>query len=274
MGSMKHIAFRLTFALWMVMIAVGPASSQESFRLSPNARFTLGMEWSYLWLSGQMRIPAGGRPGSGTRVDVSKTLGIDRTEASAITLHGEILDKHLLGIDYLMMVPTGLRRVRDTFRFQNKTYPVGSLVETSLDFTWLRAAYGYKLIDSPGFWVAPQVGIHHVRHAATLKGRTQEAGVISNTRRLDGTYPTIGLETRYLLPYGIDIRLEMEGFHLITRGFVARTRVGVLWEAYPDIMLTFWGSNRLVHYLETNQPLNNEWFYSLSGVSGGIAFTF
>jgi hypothetical protein len=274
MGAIKRIASQMTSVLCIVTMSVGAAYSQESFRLSPHAQFAVGMEWSHLWLSGQMRIPAGGQPGSGTRINVSKVLGIDQTEASSITLHGEILDKHLVGIDYLMMLPTGLKRVQDEFRFQNKTYVVGSLVETSLDFNWLRATYGYKLVDFPGFWIAPQVGIHHVRLSATLKGPTKEAGVISNTRRLDGTYPAIGLDARYLLPYGIDVRLEIEGFHLITRGFVAWSRAGMLWEIYPDIILTFWGSNRLVHYLETNQPLNNEWFYSLTGVSGGIAVTF
>lgn len=264
----------LVLSLLIAVSATGLSWSQQSFRLTPGAEFALGMEWGHLWLGGEFLVPAGGRPGSGTRVQVGPELGISSADASAIFLKGTILNRHVLSIDYLMAFPSGLQKVEKRFRFQNKTYMPGVRVETKLDFNWLRCMYGYKVLQYPAFWIAPGLGIHHVRHGLTLKGRTVEGGLISNTRRLDGTYPAVGLEFRYLFPYGLDLCMELEGFHLIVRGYVASSNLGLMWEVRPDVILTLRGFNRLVHFLEDNQPLNNQWQYSLSGFSGGIAFTF
>jgi hypothetical protein len=260
--------------LIMVIATAGAAYAQEPFRLTPAARFLFGMEWGYLWLSGDMLIPAGGRPGSGSRIDVPTELGVDQGESTSITFDASILDNHLLDFDFLMFAPTGIKRAPRTFRFHNKTYLAGTSLETRLDFNWFRLSYGYKLWDLSSLWVIPRIGVHHVRYSATLNGETDEDGIISNTRSLDGTYPVLGLETRYSAPYGLDFGLELEGIHLITTGFLSMARLRVQWEVYPDVVLSLSGSSRVVQNVEDNQPLNNEWFYVLSGWSAGISFAF
>jgi len=264
----------LIAVLLIIILAAGAAGAQEPFRLTPAARFLLGMDWSYLWLSGEMLIPAGGRPGSGSRVDLTGELGVDQGDATSITFDASILDSHLLNFDFLMFSPTGIKRVSRTFHFHNKTYVAGASLETRLDFNWLRLGYSYKLWDLSPWWVAPRIGVHHVRYAATLNGETDEGGIMSNTRSLDGTYPVLGMETRYATPYGLDFGLELEGIHLITAGFLSMARLRVNWEVYPDVVISLSGSSRVVRYIEDNQPLNNEWFYVLSGWSAGISFAF
>lgn len=272
--------FRIRFpgcfvGILVIMIAsAAAASAQESFRLTPAARFLFGMEWSYLWLSGEMLIPAGGRPGSGSRIDVPAELGVDQGEATSVTFNASVLDNHLLDFDFLMFAPTGIKRAPRTFRFHNKTYLEGTSLETRLDFNWFRLSYGYKLWDLSPWWVIPRIGVHHVRFAATLNGETDEDGIISNNRSLDGTYPVLGLETRFSSPYGIDFGLELEGIHLITAGFLSMGRLRVNWEIYPDVVISMAASSRVVQNVEDNQPLNNEWFYALSGWTAGISFAF
>ena len=272
-SGLFYSSWRLLILLFVAVAFVEPARSQESFQLFPSVRFLLGMESDYLWTWGNMRIPAGGRPGSGTRVNLDE-LNVEPTEGSSIHLQAVILENHYVNFDYVMFMPTGLTRVKREFRFQNKTYEPGVNVETKLNINWLRLAYGYKLRELGNVILAPRIGVHHVRQAITLNGETTEAGQLSNTRRLDGTYPVIGLDTRYLLPYGIDLSLEMEGIHLITRGFLAMAQCALLWEVKPDVVLSLRGNNRTVHYIETNQRLNNEWFYNVIGFSIGAAFTF
>jgi hypothetical protein len=270
----KRALFCLTVALLILPQMKEIVFAQESFRLSKNAEFSVGMGWSHFWLSGEMLIPSGGMPGSGERLNVPDVLGVDQGQAASFFLQGVVYKRHLLNFGFLMFAPSAMRRVQETFRFHNKTYPAGSVVETVLDFNWMRMEYGYKLLQFPGGWIAPRLGVHHVRHGVTLRGDTEEAGVISNTRRLDGTYPVLGFEGRYLMPYGVDFIVEWEGVHLITRGFLNFLHIGVSWQAHPDLMLTLGCSNRIVHYLEDNQKLNNEWFYSLSGFSAGFAVNF
>lgn len=258
----------------IVSVMMEVALAQEPFQLIPSARFFTGMERGAMIVAGETLIPAGGRPGSGTRVDVSSGLGVESGESSSFILQGVILDNHLLNFDYLMATPTGVKRIAQSFRFQNKTYPAGTLLETRIDFNWLNFSYGYKILKISSFWLGPRVGLHYVNCAATINGESEEAGVISNTRRLDGVYPVLGFEARYLMPYGLDLNMEAEGIHLITRGFLSMFKVGATWETYPDIAFSAGFYSRLVQYVEDNQVLNNEWTYSLTGVSLGVLFGF
>ncbi len=274
MNSLGRLAGVLVLVASMVTLPLGPALAEEPFRLLPSARFLMGMDWSMLWLSGEMLIPAGGQPGSGTRVDVSSELGVGQADGSTFSLECTFLDNHLLEFDNLMFSPTGLKQPSHEFRFQNRTYPAGALLETRLDMNWMRLNYGYKLVEEPSWWIAPRIGVHYLRCVATVNGQTKEEGVISNTRSLDALYPVIGLEGRYLFPYGVDAGLQLEGVHLITRGFLSMIRCGINWEIHPNMVLTVGAFNRLVHYVEENQSLNNEWFYLVSGYSAGVSFGF
>lgn len=261
-------------AACMATVLAMQAWAQEPFRITPSARFLLGMDWSLFRISGEMLVPAGGRPGSGTRLDILTELGVEWADASSITLRGTVFERHLLDVDFMMCLPSGARRSPRTFRFQNKTYPAGTLVETRLDFNWLRCSYGYKLLELPSRWLAPRIGIQWVGFGATLNGETREEGTISNTRRLDGTFPVVGFEAGYQFPHGLGLKLELEGIHLITRGFVLAAGIRGTWEIYQDMVLTCGAFNRMAVWTEDHQPLNNEWGFTFSGISAGVSFGF
>ena len=274
MNLLGRIAGVLLLVASMMALPLGPAMAEEPFRLFPGARFLMGMDWSMLWLSGEMLIPAGGQPGSGTRVDVASELGVGQAEGSTFSAQCTILDKHVLEFDNLMFSPTGLKQTPREFRFQNRTYPAGALLETRLNINWLRLNYGYKLVDEPSWWIAPRIGGHYLRCVTSVNGESKEEGVLSNTRSLDAFYPVIGLQARYLFPYGLDAGLQIEGVHLITRGFLTMILFGVNWEIHPNTVFTVGAFNRIVQSVEDNQPLNNEWFYLISGYSAGVSFGF
>jgi hypothetical protein len=266
--------FVLAWALGGVFLFSGITLAQEPFQLTPGVRSLFGMKWGYSWFSGETLIPAGGQPGSGTMVSVSGELGVDQGEATTVALQSEILGSHLLELDVLAAWPTGLKRIQNTFRFQNKTYPSGTMLETKLDLNWMRLAYGYKLLDMDDWWLAPRIGLHYIHYGITVNGESWEAGFMSNTRRLDAIYPVLGLETRYVLPFGLDISLETEGIYLFTGGFLTLARVETRWRMHPDIVLALDCSSRIVRRVEDNQRLNNEWFVSMFGLSGGFLFAF
>ena len=257
-----------------IILSVGIVWAQEPFRLIPGTRILMGMEWNYLWIFGDTLIPAGGRPGSGSRIDVGSDLGVDQGEGTTVALQAAILDNHLINFDYLMYSPTGLRRPPRTFIFHNRTYTPDNIIETKVDFNWLRLSYGYKLWEFSPLWVAPRIGMHYILNTTTINGPSQEEELLSNSRSLDAVYPVLGLETRFLFPYGFDLGVELEGTHLITRGYLAMLRLNAQWEIHPDVVLSLGGSSRIVQYQEDHQPLNNEWFYVLSGWSAGISFAF
>jgi hypothetical protein len=270
-----RIAARCVLLAALTMsVSGGTAWAQESFRLTPAARFSLGMESSYLWISGDLLVPAGGRPGSGTKVDLVSDLGVDRGEASSIVFEAALWDRHLLNFDFLMATPASVRKALRPFRFQNRTYVKDATLETRLDLNWLRASYGYKALDPGSWWFAPTLGVHYIRCASTLNGETEESGIISNTRSLDGTFPVLGFEARYLLPHGLDIGLTAEGVYLFSRGFLTSTRLRGQWEIHPDVVLSLSLSHRLVQNIEDHQQLNNQWSYNLTGCSAGVCFGF
>jgi hypothetical protein len=108
----------------------------------------------------------------------------------------------------------------------------------------------------------------------SLNGETEKGLNTSNTRRLDAIYPTVGIQARYPAPYGLDFRLEWEGMHLITMGLISSFRLSTNFEIYPDVRFDFGFTHRMVSSVENNQTLNNEWFYNLTGVAGGVSFGF
>lgn len=273
-NSWRRLGSCFLAAALIIAVSSVQARAQESFRLSPSARFLLGMDWSLFKLSGEMLVPAGGRPGSGSRLDLLTELGIEWTDAASVTLRGTILDRHLLDVDFMMCTPTGAKRSPRSFRFQNKTYPAGTMVETRLDFNWLRLSYGYKLLELPSRWLAPRIGLRWVSFGATLNGDTSEVGTYSNTRRLDGTFPVLGFQAGYQFPLGMELALELEGVHLITRGYLLEAGLSGSWEIYPDVVLTGGAYNRVAAWKEDHQQLNNEWAFTFSGVSAGISFAF
>jgi hypothetical protein len=274
MSLQVRIARLLVLVLCSGSLLAGTASSRESFQLSPAARSMFGMETGYIWLSGKILIPAGGRPASGTMVSVSDELGVDQAETTSVVFDSTILENHRINFQLIMASPAGLKKIPNTFVFHNKTYSAGTLVETKLDLNWLRFGYGYKLLQASGVWLAPRVGFHYIRHAITVNGKTKERGVFSNSRDLDAAYPVVGLEIGCQFPYGLDLYLEMEGVHLVTRGYLALAGFGVSWGLYPDVVLTMGCNARTVSCVEDNQPLNNEWSYDILGVTAGISFTF
>ncbi|MBM3299995.1 MAG: hypothetical protein FJY85_08575 [Deltaproteobacteria bacterium] len=270
----RYVAFGYALILSTVTLAVPAVYAQEHFRLIPDVQFLFGMEQGTLLVSGETLIPAGGQPGSGTRVNVSSSLGVEYGESTGIVLQATMWEDHVVDFGYLMALPTGMKKVPHSFRFQNKTYPAGTLLETRIDFNWLRLSYGYKLFQLSSQWLGPRIGVHYVTAATTINGESEEAGIISNTRRLDGTFPVIGLEARYLLPLGLDLNMELEGVYLFSAGYLAMLKMGATWEVYPNVSMTAGLCTRIVQHIEDNQPLNNEWTYNLASLSIGLLFGF
>ena len=176
--------------------------------------------------------------------------------------------------DYLLFSPTAVKKIPEILYFIIRHISQAPSPETRIDFNWTRLLYGYKALDAASWQLFPRIGVHYIRCTQVLNGESKEGGVTSNSRSLDGTYPVIGLQLQYGLPYGFDLGLELEGIHLISRGYLSMTRLKAQWSIHPDVVFSIAVYNRLREYAEDYQPLNNEWFYSLSGWSAGISFNF
>ena len=125
-----------------------------------------------------------------------------------------------------------------------------------------------------GLTLVSRMGVHYIRHGITLNAETKRSEFVSNFRQLDATHPVVGLEARYQFPLGFDLSLELEGIHLISRGFLALSAFTLSWQAHPDVVLSVGCSDRTVRYVEDHQPLNNEWSYNMLGLTAGVSFTF
>jgi len=231
------------------------------------------MDWHYVWTNGDMLVPAGGHPGSGSRVDISN-FGIEQAEATTVFLKASVLQNHLVETDLFTASPTSQRRIQAPFVFQGQTYTQDTPLEARLDIGWFRFCYGYKAFTLASSYLAPRIGLHHVRLGATINGANKDGALLSNTRRLDGTFPVLGVEARHSFPYGMDLSVQLEGVHLITRGFATLLKIAGEWEVHPDVSIRAAVSARVCNWTEDNQTLNNEWTLSVAGFSTGVSFGF
>jgi hypothetical protein len=275
--AMRSKKSRLLFLLMLffgIANYTDQALAQEPFTLTSWGRFFAGIDLGYQWISGDFVIPAGGQPGSGGRIYIGPDLGVDQTESISILGDGQILNNHFVNIEYFMCLATGLKRIQRELMFHNRLYPEDSLVDTRIDMNWLRITYAFKFLDIDSWAICPSFGFHYVGCGVSLNGETEKGINTSNTRRLDAIYPTVGIQARYPAPYGLDFRLEWEGMHLITMGLISSFRLSTNFEIYPDVRFDFGFTHRMVSSVENNQTLNNEWFYNLTGVAGGVSFGF
>lgn len=247
---------------------------REAFHISSSAKFSLGLDWRYFWISGEMLVPAGGQLGSGSTVDIASDLGLDQGDGTCITLEGVIKDNHLIAGDFLMSLPSSVAKPRKTFRFHNRTYQEGIPIEAKVDVNWLRLSYGYRMGGTDSWFWAPRLGVHYVRCGAFINGETREEGITANMRALDATYPVVGIATHLFLPYGIHFSLETEGVHLLNTGFLGMASVTTRWEIHPDVTFTMSIGTRFVARSEDHQPLNNQWLLGLTGGAAGVSFGF
>ncbi len=263
------------FLAGLVLVTPCPEGlAQESFRLFPSARFFTGLDWGYYYVTGDFLIPAGGRPGSGSKIDAYSDLGMTQTEAVTMGVEGTMFDDHFVSLDYSTFMPTGLRKITRDFLFHNQLYTEGTLISSKIQFNWLRFFYAYRAYEEGSIRLSPALGFSYVRFGATLNSTTEEGILESNSRTLDIFYPTAGMELRFLAPHGLEFRWQFEAMSLITRGFVSLNKASAIWEIYPDIQLNFSFSNRMTQSVEDNQELNNEWMFTLTGFSAGVAFGF
>jgi hypothetical protein len=264
----------LNLGLWFSLVSDGVILGQEPFRLIPSARFAIGMEWSDQWLSGEVLIPSGGRLGSGSKIDVYSVLGIDGGQASHVIFRSSLGQRHSLDADFMMFAPSALQRTPASFIFHNRTYNMGTLLESRLDFNWFRVVYGYEFLKFASVSLIPRIGMHYISFSCTINGDSEGYPRSSNTRSLDSIFPVVGLCVRNNLPYGLDLEMELEGIHLISMGYLIMSRVGTKWQFHPDIAARASIFSRIVGREEDNQKLNNEWRFGMLGLSLGISFGF
>jgi hypothetical protein len=262
------------FVLISGVAAPSHAQQQGSFQLIPGVKCLFGMESGYAWLTGEFLIPAGGQPGSGATVHISEDLGLDQAEVTSASFQTVILDAHRINIDRVMFTPSAERRIHRTLVFHNKTYETGTTVESKIDFTWTRGGYGYALKEWGGFYIGPRVGVHYIHNRISLNAETKEAGLLANSRALDATFPVLGFDVRRELLPGFGAFLDVEGIHLVTRGFLAMGRFSLALEPHPDIVWTGGVWARWAHFLEDNQPVNNEWRMAGLCFWTGLSFSF
>jgi hypothetical protein len=274
MGQRKLPAILFLILFFIAGGSVNDASAQEPFTLTSWGRFFSGIKWGYQWVTGDFLIPAGGRPASGARIYMGPDLGADQTESVTVFADAQIGDSYFFDLDYFMMLATGLKRIQRELLFHNRLYPENSLVDTRVDVNWLRFNYAYRLFDVNSWGICPSLGIHYLRYGVSLNGENEEGANTSNTRKLDAIFPTIGIQARFWAPYGLEFRAEWEGMSLITLGLVSNFQLSSNWELYPDVRLSLGFTQRLVSSVENNQELNNEWFLSSTGFTGGVSFGF
>ncbi|HIE11751.1 MAG TPA: hypothetical protein EYP62_09065 [Kiritimatiellae bacterium] len=220
MGSVPHVQQSVRWTGWTLLVWL-------VFSGARSAVATLQVEGSLFWMTPHGDVAVGHHGVSGTRVDLADDLGCD----SAVTVAGGQIvvgDVHQLGLEVNRFSVSEETRLGRTIRFYDKTYPVSSLVESSLDMTLVKAFYRFTpgtSLARGGYMVGVQYVSAEVEAAASSVGSAR--GDVKSPMPFIGVYfasyplPFLGFQatacgSRWDLGevsasyVDIEVRLEME----------------------------------------------------------------
>lgn len=148
-----------------------------------------GGAWWYPAIGGHVAVTRGGRPGSASRVDVKRDLGLGRSSAA----EGDItatLGPHAIGLAYDAIGFDGRATTARGFVFHGTAYPAGERTDSSIDLDRWVARYDFLWIDAAA--LALRAGPRAWIWSFDSSVRATGGGPIAEHRRFTHVLPGLG----------------------------------------------------------------------------------
>jgi hypothetical protein len=138
-------------------------------------------------LSGNMTITAGGRPGSGGRVDFSRDLDLGTANAfeGGLSL---LLESHELGVRYDPSSFHGDATLDRTIVYHGATYPAGERVSSDVSLDFVIPEYSYRFWNLDGADLRAGIRGYIWTFGSELKG-SGPGGVLDESRSFTHALP-------------------------------------------------------------------------------------
>ena len=170
----------LAAACWL--LARAAVSSGQPIQL-----FAEGEYWR-AYPSGTITITEGGRPGSGTRIDLSDDLDVGAADVGGGRFGAEI-GRHRLSVSYEPLSASGDATLRSSIVFHGIEYPAGERVRSDVGLRSIVPRYDYTLLDSAAATLRAGLAAYVWTFDAEMRGSSGDA-----SRSFTHVLPLVPLE--------------------------------------------------------------------------------
>lgn len=131
--------------------------------------------WGGAWfptISGTQRITRGGRPGSGSEIDVDDVQGLDDGFAWHLGVGWAPWPRHRFAVEYEHAAFDAETVLPETVVYRDGGFFAGERVASDLELSFLKAAWSYRLLDAGTTSVDAGVGAWWWRYDGSFTSRT------------------------------------------------------------------------------------------------------
>lgn len=151
--------------------------------------------------------------GLGASVDVEEALGLD---SSMSVLRAEVSyrfgssQRHMLGLKYYDFRRSSTKSLEAEIKWQDKTYPIGTTVDSYLNIAVLKAGYGYAFFQDDRISLAASIGLF----ITPIEGGISAAGVGTTEESIIAPLPVVGLQLDFAITPKLFLKQSLEVFYL------------------------------------------------------------
>jgi hypothetical protein len=194
--------------------------------------------------------PAGG---TGVVVDFESTLGLKERNLSGIGgFLWRITDRWRLEVEYFSLNRDASRALETEVKWGDKTFPVGTTVDSRYDFSDIRVSAGYSFFKRRD----KELGIGAGLHVAGIKSSIQAAGVGAESSDVLAPLPVLNLYGVFALTNEWAVRFRLDWLSLnydAYSGDLRNTAIDVLYQPFRNVGFGF-GVRTFVLDVEIDDP--------------------
>ncbi|MGE5893829.1 MAG: hypothetical protein ACM34I_07220 [bacterium] len=227
--------FSLLLAMMLVMLAAQSAGASEAGeQKNPWEKFSLGLGGFIASLESEIRL---GSEGAGVDVNLEDAFDLDSTatvfRAEALYRAGESR-RHRLDLSYLDIRRRGTRTLTRDIEIKDKTFTIGTTVDSSLNIKIIKGGYGYSFFQDERFDVGVGLGVYVMPIDYSVTSGTGRAESESITAPLPvlSLYANFAFTTKLFLKQNIDLfYLEYSRF----KGTLADTKIALEYNVWKHV---------------------------------------
>ena len=264
MAAMKTIAALLLF-LCAPLLARADEIPQHGL-LKDTFRVSIGGFYAESTTAARLSTSTGG---VGADVNFEDTLGLEaRKPVGEFAAYWRISERWRLDVDYFLLDRSASRQLAADMTWGDHTFTAGTVVNSSLKISDLRAAFGYSFFRRPDKEFGVGLGVHTLG----LKASVDAAGIGGNSESVTAPLPFLALYGNVALTDTWAVAVRADWLSLAYdkySGGIRATALDIVYQPFKHVAFGV-GVHSLNLRLDVDNP--NSKFQARVGLQGPAAF--
>jgi hypothetical protein len=151
--------------------------------------------------------------GLGASVDVEEALGLDSSMSvfrAEVSYRFGSSRRHMLGLKYYDFRRSSTKKLETEITWQDKTYPIGTTVESYYNIGVIKAGYGYAFFQDDRISLAASIGLF----ITPIEAGISATGIGTEEEEITAPLPVVGMSLDFAITPKLFLKQSLEVFYL------------------------------------------------------------